>query len=447
MERDEITIDLREMVLYVARKWKLLVLCMVILAVLCDVFSFASSAKVKKDEAAEAKKKIETIKEVDEVDQAFGAYSKYKEQYDNTFDYISGSVMMGLDASAVAKDSIVYRISSEDAIDIAKSLESFTADDALCKSMADILGCEEKYAGELVSVKNTTGEVSLGNVKMDLTIDSAVVVVTVYSSDEAKLTDLGNVVSSSFESYAASMSNTYGQFGIEQVAQQQGMISDSELADNQQNTNATLDSLKSAMDSFGTSFTAEQTKYFEALKDNMKADDKEKEISYINVKYIVLGAAAGFILPAIILAILYILSRKLKAVSDVSDSFRVDVLGNVVDGTDKAKAQEQIEYICAQLAVLAEKSQKKNIVFASTVDSKNLAGIDEIADKAIGKTLSDAKYAGAVLTDAKALKVLEAAEGVVLIEKLFATTYNDFEKELQLCKRLNVPVVGCIVVR
>ena len=463
MERDEITIDLREMVLYVARKWKLLVLCMVILAVLCDVFSFASSTKVKKDEAAEAKKKIETIKEVDEVDQAFGAYSKYKEQYDNTFDYISGSVMMGLDASAVAKDSIVYRISSEDAVDIAKSLESFTADDALCKSMADILGCEEKYAGELVSVKNTTGEVSLGNVKMDLTIDSAVVVVTVYSSDEAKLTDLGNVVSSAFESYAASMSNTYGQFGIEQVAQQQGMISDSELANNQQNTNATLDSLlsialfkesnatldslKSAMDSFGTSFTAEQTKYFEALKDNMKADDKEKEISYINVKYIVLGAAAGFILPAIILAILYILSRKLKAVSDVSDSFRVDVLGNVVDGTDKAKAQEQIEYICAQLAVLAEKSQKKNIVFASTVDSKNLAGIDEIADKAIGKTLSDAKYAGAVLTDAKALKVLEAAEGVVLIEKLFATTYNDFEKELQLCKRLNVPVVGCIVVR
>ena len=96
---------------------------------------------------------------------------------------------------------------------------------------------------------------------------------------------------------------------------------------------------------------------------------------------------------------------------------------------------------------MAEKSQKKNIVFASTVDSKNLAGIDEIADKAIGKTLSDAKYAGAVLTDAKAFKVLEAAEGVVLIEKLFATTYNDFEKELQLCKRLNVPVVGCIVVR
>ncbi len=47
MERDEITIDLREMVLYVARKWKLLVLCMVILAVLCDVFSFASSAKGK----------------------------------------------------------------------------------------------------------------------------------------------------------------------------------------------------------------------------------------------------------------------------------------------------------------------------------------------------------------------------------------------------------------
>ena len=44
-------------------------------------------------------------------------------------------------------------------------------------------------------------------------------------------------------------------------------------------------------------------------------------------------------------------------------------------------------------------------------------------------------------------RYLEAAEGVVLIEKLFATTYNDFEKELQLCKRLNVPVVGCIVVR
>lgn len=447
MERDEITIDLREMVLYVARKWKLLVLCMVIFAVLCDVFSFVPLTKGKDSEVTDAKNNIETTKEVEEVDQAFGAYSKYKEQYDNTFDYISGSVMMGLDASAVAKDSIVYRISSEDAVDIAKSLENFTADDELRKNIANILDCEEKYAGELVTVSNATGEAFLGDLKLDLNADSAVVVVTVYSSDETKLTDLGNTVSGSFEAYAASMSDTYGQFTIVQVAQQQGVTSDTILATSQQNTNTTLESLKTAMDSFGTSFTAEQTKYFEALKDNMKADDKEKEISYINVKYIVLGAAAGFILPAIILAILYILSRKLKAVSDVSDSFRVDVLGNVVDGTDKAKAQEQIEYICAQLAVLAEKSQKKNIVFASTVDSKNLAGIDEIADKAIGKTLSDAKYAGAVLSDAKALKDLEAAEGVVLIEKLFTTTYNDFEKELQLCKRLNIPVVGCIVVR
>ena len=64
--------------------------------------------------------------------------------------------------------------------------------------------------------------------------------------------------------------------GLNRLHSKEGMISDSELADNQQNTNATLDSLKSAMDSFGTSFTAEQTKYFEALKDNMKADDKEK---------------------------------------------------------------------------------------------------------------------------------------------------------------------------
>ena len=116
-------------------------------------------------------------------------------------------------------------------------------------------------------------------------------------------------------------------------------------------------------------------------------------------------------------------------------------------GTDKAKAQGTDRVYLRTACSIGRKIAEKISYLQSTVDSKNLAGIDEIADKAIGKTLSDAKYAGAVLTDAKALKGLEAAEGVVLIENYLPQHTMILRRSFQLCKRLNVPVVGCIVVR
>lgn len=448
MERDELTIDLREMVLYVVRGWKKILLCMVILAVAANFIPLsASQGKADNNEIQKAKKAIEKTSDVNDVDDAFAAYSKYKKQYNNTCDYIKNSVIMELDSAAVATDTVIYSVTSDKANNIAKALTNFTADDTLSKDIASVLDCNAKYAGELVYVDNKTDDVRLDSAKVSLSNDSAIVVLAIYSTQEEKLADMSDGVKKSFEAFADSMHDSYGDFTFENVAEQVGICSSDVVASKQQSVTNSLSSIKTSMSSLSDAFTSEQKAYYDALKDNMNKNDKKQSVSYLNIKYIVLGAVAGCIVSAIVLAIAYILMRKVKAVSDLSESFKIEVIGKPLDCSNQESVRAGVDYICTQLGVVSAKSNNNRIVFTSTVDEHELNGVSVALKEALKENISDASYIGSIISEAGAVKSLENANGVVLVEKLFKTTYDDLESEILLCRRMNVPVIGCVVVK
>ena len=51
-----------------------------------------------------------------------------------------------------------------------------------------------------------------------------------------------------------------------------------------------------------------------------------------------------------------------------------------------------------------------------------------------------------VIYNQQAVEALAASRGVVLIEMVGATPYNDFIKELQLIKQLSIDVLGGVIV-
>lgn len=447
MNRDEMTIDLREMVLYVIRKWKVILISMVVLAFLCNIVPFISAPGENDKEVEKAQEAIEKTNDVKDVDDAFAAYAKYKKQYNNTCDYIKNSVIMELDSAAIATDTVVYAVTSEKAIDIAKALTNFTADDELSKNIANVLGCNAKYVGELIHVDNKTGDVKLDTTQINLSTDSAVVVLSVYSPEEDKLGDMSGEIKKAFEEYADVMHDSYGDFDFKCVADQVGISASDDVASKQQNVTTSLDTLKTSMNSLGDSFTDKQKSYFDALKNNMNSNDESKSSSYINVKYIILGAAAGCFLCVVILAIMYILMRKVKAVSDISDCFNIDIIGNIIEGTNQSAKDIRIDYISTQLQVVSSKKSDYKMVFTSTLSESELNGVAAmLKDACKGKTTC-ASYEGSIISDSEALRNIENADGVVLIEKLFKTKYEDLESEILLCKRINVPIIGCVVVK
>ena len=51
-----------------------------------------------------------------------------------------------------------------------------------------------------------------------------------------------------------------------------------------------------------------------------------------------------------------------------------------------------------------------------------------------------------VLYDAEAMEKVSAGQGAVLVEKAGSTLYNEIVAELELLKRLEIPVLGGITV-
>ena len=51
-----------------------------------------------------------------------------------------------------------------------------------------------------------------------------------------------------------------------------------------------------------------------------------------------------------------------------------------------------------------------------------------------------------MIYDPNSLQCMVGADGVVLFERMDHSPYAEIEKELEICKRYNVPVIGCVVI-
>lgn len=115
-------------------------------------------------------------------------------------------------------------------------------------------------------------------------------------------------------------------------------------------------------------------------------------------------------------------------------------------GKREFTAEQSMELAFAAIKIAAAKNGQNNICLMGC----NLeAGADKVCEglkAALEKEGLSVTILNNVLYDAEAMEKVSAAQGAVLVEKAGSTLYNEIVAELELLKRLEIPVLGGITV-
>ncbi len=195
------------------------------------------------------------------------------------------------------------------------------------------------------------------------------------------------------------------------------------------------------------------------------AQDEENGRPVINKKYVVIGAVLFAFLYAGVIFVLYILNGKIRTSDELQELYNISQLGLIVKNEGKKQffldrwvaalknwhkrqftREQSLELAAAAIRISAGK-QALDEVCLMGCDLK--AGADAVCQEfkeRLEKEHLKVKILDNVLYDAEALAKLESVKGIVLVEKVLSTLYDEIQRELELASRQGIPVLGGVIV-
>ena len=247
----------------------------------------------------------------------------------------------------------------------------------------------------------------------------------------------------------------YGNYSIVPVLEDYSINVDLNLRDEQNELKASINTLKKNMISVTKSFTDKQLEYY-----NFKYKDNDKSDAFISIKFIVLGLGIGFVMAALFLALKYIWSYKLKSSNDLKMGWNIELINSVlIDekhnvlsklmwSNDNIKTyEEQVNYLSMEIKMLIKDDNRyKNLLItgtADTIESKKL--IKSIKDNISFENINIVTCQS-IIDSAQSLTLLDSVDGVIFVEEIMQSSYNNIDKEIQLCRRLDKQIIGAVVI-
>lgn len=188
------------------------------------------------------------------------------------------------------------------------------------------------------------------------------------------------------------------------------------------------------------------------------------ELKIINTTNIVLGGFVGAFVIALIPAMGYITSKKLRYKDDLKDLFDIHTIASYPNyqrlcknGSKADQAickcfwkdelritdKEQINVAVTDCVMVMVQKGYKSICFISSV-ADEFDKMNEIVNK-LSQVVETCILEKSILSSAKSLQSIQKYDCVILVEKLDQSYYEDIIRELEYCERFNVPVLGSIV--
>ena len=161
--------------------------------------------------------------------------------------------------------------------------------------------------------------------------------------------------------------------------------------------------------------------------------------SVIQPKWIVVGLVLGTFLACGCVVLPYLMTKKLRTEKDLEYSFGIPVLG-VLDGKDG----ESLKQFASQIRLLARNRGADTVLLWGSGDRLS----SDIRNQ-LKENLQKTGFRGAECYDevpeSERMGKLADAKAVVLVEKTGKSRYEDIHREAELCRMLDVPLLGSIV--
>ncbi|MCI8550443.1 MAG: hypothetical protein HFI68_07640 [Lachnospiraceae bacterium] len=482
---NEMTISLRDLIYRLLLRWRAVFVCLILGTVLFGWVGYmknVNTAKtIEKSNSLTAKELIEKYEselpenELSMVNAVVSAY----ENSEVVEEYYSNSIRMKLDPQQVPTVRLQYLIDNhyeavypvvegkDNTSDILYSYAVKISDTAAYQDVAKALkeGTAAAYIEELVTVEEAENQKWWS---------ADILTVRINGLDEEDCRKISDTVKEIIETETASLKKIYGDFDITLIHEQYFESADQELLKEQQRQAADYSSLVSGVNTSIKNMTVPQKNYYDALLEEkgLGGDIQEEEVteeiraSLFNKKYILFGAVAGVFLICCYFACRYLFSPSLRIAEDLEGYFHVPNFGilsvekpkkrilNFVDQWIRAAfggksgqftEAEHIRMICAGIRIKAKKSDITSIYLTGVCNDEVCEEIkQQLCDK-LKADIENVRFGKSVIYDAESLEDMVSAEGIVLVERIDGSRYDELKKELDICRQSHIKVLGSVV--
>lgn len=475
---EERKIDLCDLFWETCLKWRPILVCGVIMAVLLGGFSYYKSGQAVKQETTPL-----LLEDLEEADQErVAVYQLYKKMYMNQREYNQCSPIMQLNANEFYKGEVVFYIDTLEQLQ--QDTEPSDKAEAFVEFYGQILKKEQfvnkitkklalddeanKYATEYISVHNEYRPLT-----SEKEMEQKLLKVYAYAQDAEACADLVQlIVDEVIESKDAAVS-VLGNHEIKVLDSAYGVTADEQLFEYQeQNVSDLYNSQKSIAD-IEAKLSDQALQFINEQKTNENEEVEEVEkttvqaSASVSLKYVVIGFLGGAFAAVCLFIVMYLFNTKLRAADDFEGIYEVKLLGRIktkenkkrflgfVDnfilfvrclGKKQLDEKESLEMICTGVKIAAQKSQFTEIFVSSTIreaDDKELIGA--IA-KELNKYGIEVVSGSSILCNAESLEKSAEIGAVVFVEYAGRSSYEEIAREIELCKEMNTAVLGSVLV-
>ena len=454
--KNELEIDLLDLLKRLLKKWYVLGACAVVLALAAAAFSYVRSGKTQPAPSATAvTSQINTLKSALSEDDALiteAAAEIYKTEmayYHDLLNDAKTSALMKLNPASAYKESAVFSVTD------ASKDSSSDPSESIASPVGVLIDSELRANAEEIAKKaGTLTSDDILKILIVKTDSSNTVTVSFYSNDKDEASAVINAAVAIADKAASKAKETFG-YDVKLAGTYSTFGFDKAVSDLQYAYTSNLSTVLATAKSVSSTLTKEQTDYFNYLiaHTDGSPDDVIVETNTdptpvkrsVSKKYILLGFLGGGFLAVMYYSLRYIFSSRLRTSDDVNTLFGLSVIGTV----NKANIEKGIEMLAAELALDINKKNAKSvsIIGSSTTDASDsfkakLGSL--IKEKCSG---TDIKVIKNVLGLESDMKLLSDSEYAVLVEQTDVSKYEDVASELELCKKYEVNTLGSIVIK
>lgn len=292
MNMEESVIDLKDLLQRCLRKWKFLLVCMLVGAVIMNIYGVYQANTAEPEDETETVEETtgenveenaqeeETVLTAEEygalltkqeradVEDIFAVYTSYRQQYEDYSDYCANSGFMKMDPQNVARVYLEYMIDDHFQVEY-PILNQRDTRDGIIQQYNEELTSPDVYEkmGEILGID--AGSVDVGRYYGVWNGGNGLLVINIVAPDEEIRDALATVMKKKVDSVTAGIHELYGDYDITLVQEKNSVGQNTDVQNTQNSIRSELVSYYHRMFGLNGNMTEDQQNYYNALVEEL----------------------------------------------------------------------------------------------------------------------------------------------------------------------------------
>ncbi len=416
------------------KNWKIITVIAIVLMVILGGIGYSRAfvmghlSKEQQEEIDAYNEQLETYdKQIEEMEINL---ANAEEEAAKVQEYIDNSLYMKLDGQNLQVATVQYAVvDTANAYNILYALATYINTGGLQEDIAKEYGdTEAGYLKETISCAITANLLDI----------------TVIHYDKEEASKALKLICESVENYVPGVTEVHGAFNWKKTDISEYSKVDMNVTNTQ---NARVDSLNSYM-SAQANYSGTKASYISSkdtyIEDNtpevMEASAPGPKLIVI---YAIFGILLGIVLPFVVFSLRYLLSDHIRSEKELKNS-GINVLASYSSG-DAYK--NELERSVMDIEFLMKRYQTDGVFIDAIYDADDIKKASDDITSALKEKDIAVSTGYAVGEDASELKEMIDKKYCIIAVKAGKNTYPQLAKQMDICRKFDVAVCGCILVK